>query len=577
MEKLNTKSLRKGKGGEISFNKHGHFWLDSGLVGLIKTLGSIDTGQVTVRTDDAQLVLSGPLDEIERVLTAAYNYMTENYYNLSTKKQKDDLSSYNFYYDEEKDQFVSFPKRKSMGIAEVIYNKAPRPTEGMVKWEKKYEKKIEFGGKQVKRKRGVLPKEYAHLQERMDKFLDEHGIDVTTSGLLLNGPNAVMPKIKIKLKSSKNKGNCYLCGQPSSQLEEANQTVFPLITGSSGLLSFNSNAGKPEKVCWKCSLLGKFVPVSGFYMYQGNHLFAFLPYSNSLEKMVDTYDLLQEIKYDDPNLYKNFNHPLGPYFQHIFEITFAFLYTLYDKLLIRKYAREEEGDEIQLDLETMYDLTINKAPVEFYVIHAQKEKNSVPVKSAWPFKDTVYFFRLIEKLETETGYRMKSILPFLLDYTESSNEAKSMTRNRVLERILSKRSILDLVEKHVYHADLAGFKPLLDMLLVYENTLKEGEPLFKEEQDAAVRLGRIIGMAVGKSENGKKGDLYALRKTRTMVDFLEQLNRLQFKLGSNFVLPSDLYEGKLTHENFSEFKQFCMIAALNSYYYAVNPKKDKKD
>jgi hypothetical protein len=136
---------------------------------------------------------------------------------------------------------------------------------------------------------------------------------------------------------------------------------------------------------------------------------------------------------------------------------------------------------------------------------------------------------------------------------------------------------LDLVEKHVYHADLAGFKPLLDMLLVYENTLKEGEPLFKEEQDAAVRLGRIIGMAVGKSENGKKGDLYALRKTRTMVDFLEQLNRLQFKLGSNFVLPSDLYEGKLTHENFSEFKQFCMIAALNSYYYAVNPKKDEKD
>ena len=83
-------------------------------------------------------------------------------------------------------------------------------------------------------------------------------------------------------------------------------------------------------------------------------------------------------------------------------------------------------------------------------------------------------------------------------------------------------------------------------------------------------------MAVAKSDNGKKGDLFALRKTRRKVDFLEQLNRLQFKLGSDFVVPSDVYEGKLTDDNFQEFKQFCMIAALNSYNYVKSGEKTNK-
>jgi len=95
----------------------------------------------------------------------------------------------------------------------------------------------------------------------------------------------------------------------------------------------------------------------------------------------------------------------------------------------------------------------------------------------------------------------------------------------------------------------------------------------REEQDAAVVLGRRIGMAVAKSENGKKGDLFALRKARKKVDFLEQINRLQFKLGNELIVPADVYEGKLNDNNFQEFKQFCMIAALNSFNAATSDAK----
>lgn len=101
--------------------------------------------------------------------------------------------------------------------------------------------------------------------------------------------------------------------------------------------------------------------------------------------------------------------------------------------------------------------------------------------------------------------------------------------------------------------------------------------VFKEEQEAAVSLGKCIGRAVGNSDRGKKGDLFALRKCRRKVDFLEQLNRLQFRLGSDFLIPKEVYEGKLTDDNFQEFKQFCMVAALNTYNAVVSEKNKKKE
>ena len=90
-------------------------------------------------------------------------------------------------------------------------------------------------------------------------------------------------------------------------------------------------------------------------MYQGDNLFIFLPYSISLEKMGYIYDELQPLKNNvDPNLYSNFNHNLGPYIQHTYEATFAFLYRLYEHLSRHKKAEEDDGI---LELETIWNFT----------------------------------------------------------------------------------------------------------------------------------------------------------------------------------------------------------------------------
>lgn len=559
---------QKEKNIQLRFSKAGHFWLDSGLVGLKKTLDEMEK-EVVIQQKNNELILEGSEIAVQNALEQAYEILVDRYYNISTKKQKEDTRAYNFYYDSREDRFYSFPKKKSCGIAEIIYNKAPRPTGTSVKWAHKSDKKVEFEykGKKIKRTQVRLPESHAWLQEKMDEFLNENELDITTSGLLVDGPYAVKPKVNIKAGSEpkKAKGYCYFCGQPSETFEEATQTTFPLITGTSGVLSFNSMARNPEKVCWKCSFLGKFVPVNGFYYTSGDDIFAFFPYSPSLEKMLDAFVPLHEAEYQDPNYYRNFENIIEGYFYHTFEVTFTFLYTLYKKVLLHQKGEEEPA---VLDWERFYDLTVDKATLEFYTMHARKEGNTFSVKTLWPFRETVYFYRLLDQVE-KSGVSMKDVMRLLVDF-QQKNENTTLMRNRICERVLKKKSILDLLETFVYGSDKNYIKPIVDFLVIYEPEIRKDDSMTREEQDAAVALGRRIGTAVAKSENGKKGDLFALRKARKKVDFLEQINRLQFKLGNEFVVPADVYEGKLNDENFQEFKQFCMIAALNSFNAATS-------
>jgi hypothetical protein len=549
---------------EITFPKLNHFWLDSGLLGLAVLLKEVGDGVEKIISDEG-LTLKGSEGEIQDALGRAYKLLIRRYYNTSTKKQIDDTYSYNFYYDSKEDKFDAFPKRKSVGIAELIFNKAPRPTGTSVKWKKEEKREVLIHGKTIKRNRGILPPSHAHLQEKMDEFLNERGLDVTTSGLLVDGPNMVQPKVTIPKKFSETKkGQCYLCGEDSFSLEDAGQTIFPFITGASGLLNFNALCGKPEKVCWKCAFIGKFVPVSGFYFSQGDSLSIFFPYSTSFEKMLDVYRPLQDAKYEDPKLFKNFKHPLGfekyedGYFQKPFEVAFAFLYTLYRKVLLHQEGDAEQG---VLNWEEMCSLTISKAPLEFIVLHAESKGQTSMGKIVWQFRDSVYYFRLMEFLE-KSGINIKEVMRLLIDFSQR-NENRTIDRNRVCERILKKQSILALMEAHVFNANVTYIKPLVEFVINYEPMIREeGDAMTIDTQEAAVTLGKRIGMTV--AENGKKGDLYALKKARRKTDFLNELNRLQFKC--KLVVPPDIYEGKLTDTNFVEFKQFCMIAALNSFY-----------
>ena len=92
------------------------YWLDAGLVGLIKTIDKIDVSDISIYVDDSALKITGLPDKVQIALEAAYDRLVEDYYNVSSKRQIEDTTSYNFYYDEQNDKFVAFPKRKAMGM-----------------------------------------------------------------------------------------------------------------------------------------------------------------------------------------------------------------------------------------------------------------------------------------------------------------------------------------------------------------------------------------------------------------------------------------------------------------------------
>ena len=445
---------------EVTFPKLNHFWLDSGLLGLYELLHGVENGSL-ITLDEMGVTIRGDQDAVVAALGRAYDALVKEYYNISTKRQRDNRTSYNFYYDSMRQTFEAFPKKRARGITQLIYDRAPRPVEPekVVKWERKERRDVEVGGKIVKRTRGVLPESHAYLQEGLDAFLDANGLDVTTNGLLVDGPNEVrpiIPSLRRAVPEGAPKGTCYLCGRMAHLFVVASQTVFPFITGASGVRSFNTLAGRPEKVCWRCAFIGKFVPVNGFYMTRADQVLTFFPYSTSLSKMDDVYGMLRDFVYDDPNYAKNFEHflPVGDYaegfFQRPFEIAFAFFHTLYRKLLVHEQA---DDDRLVFDWDKMLEVTLARAPLEFIVVHAEKKGDTYLGKLVWPFRQTVYFFRLMNAL-SEAGVDVKQVMRLLVDRSKTQFEHMTLVRNRICERVLKQKSVVSLIESYSFSADL---------------------------------------------------------------------------------------------------------------------------
>ena len=169
---------------EVSFPKLNHFWLDSGLLGLSVPVTELDS-DVERTISDSGVTLKGTEDGVKTILNAAYDLLISRYYDISTKKQIDDETLYNFYYDSQADKFVAFPKKKSVGIAELIFNKAPRPKGSSLKWVDKIKEKQDPAGwvriaedeklpkGQMTRVRHILPPSHETLQKPMDEFLQD--------------------------------------------------------------------------------------------------------------------------------------------------------------------------------------------------------------------------------------------------------------------------------------------------------------------------------------------------------------------------------------------------------------------
>jgi hypothetical protein len=552
---------------EINFPKLNHFWMDAGLLGLYHVARNEQPEKYNVELvfRDDGVVFKGKENDVQNFLLHSYNVMLSVYYNTSTQKQIE--KNEGFYYDSINGKFVRFPKVKTKGIAGLVPIKASayKPTKKAAKFKKIVE---EGSGKKIKSK--ILEDEYSYLQDPLDNFLKDTSFEITSARLLIDGRDIIYPSIHLDTLSGKEKGHCFVCGQSSHSLNDIVGTVYPMITGSSGVLSFFSSGTNLPKVCWKCDYVAKFAPVTGFYVTNptGSLCHIYFPYSPSLEKMYNVFRNLESVKFTDPTLLRNFdNQLLGGYFQKPFEQLFSFLYALYRVVMVKR-SSDSVPDEFELDFEKLYDITLNKSPLEFFVMYTESLGDTQMGKMIFPYQDSIYLFRLVDHLE-KNKIELKPVMQQLIDFEKVKKkqiENATLTRNRICESILKKQPIIGLVEQHVWMSKLkSDIKPLYDFVILYEKTIRQGRKGMDQEIiDVAISVGKTIGISLAQSEKKGKGDLFRLRKARKPEEFLNEINRIQMKYGT--LVNADLYnKGQMMEENFSEFKQFCMIAALNSF------------
>lgn len=543
---------------DIHFPVLHQYWMDSGLLGfyfLAKDIYRSHPG-IEFLLDETGVHLRGSRTDLEIFLREVYKVLLRDYYNTSTPKQKEELAG--FYYDTKRDTFVRFPKVKAHGIAELIFSKAPRPKQDSVAYVKG-------------RRKNQLPEPYTGLQERLDAFLSDNNLKADGATFLIDGRNEIWPKVDISPVPKEPKATCRICGRKTHSAREISGTVFPLITGSSGIKSFVSGCERFDVVCWMCDYVAKFVPVVGHYSVNNDSTYIFLVYSQSFQKMIDVAPSMMSVTKYDENFFRNYKETLGSYFQHPFEQFFSFLYTVYFSTCVLALSEE---DSCELNHDSLPQIYIALSPMSIYILHIQKLGQSFVGKLVWNFTEVVYLFRLFQDIYKKE-IDLKRVMSVLVDYDQPKNESKTLVRNRICERLLKKQRIIDLVESFVYHvcrSETKFIKPAYDFMIAYEQILAGDDTMKRELINTAVSLGKTLGLTLGTEGRKARGDLFRLRKARRPADFLNEVNRLQMKYSVS--VTADLYNsGEEFDKNFSEFKQFCMVAALNSFNAKISEKK----
>jgi hypothetical protein len=486
----------------IEFPRTGNPWIDAGIVGLYRVLHAKSSyvdppaeyddrtissfpGLDAAELASDRLTITGSADQIQACLEAAYDRLVATYFNISSKKQREDKRTYNFYLDSSTQEFVTFPKRKAAGAALLLFDKAARPSREQQEWGRAPDAR----GK-AQRIPGKMPPNLTRLQEKLDRFLSESGLKAgPPAGLLIDGPNQVRPKVEIRVTdhSAKSKALCFLSGVPASTFVEAKETAFPLLGGSR---SFINGAADWPRMGWKIDLVGKFVPATAFFYQQGEDIHIFFPDSNDLRRIDELAGRLAPMMQLEPNLFRNFDLPLGSYLQRRSEVALAFLHRVFvelskekaverarlDEAIASQTVLEPDEEELvvvepgepgtqtaesppPISFEAVFDALRRRGEVSFTIVSAFKKGNVWMARDFTTFRDVDRLARLFEAMQRRIVMKSgrgrlvcdpRKLFHALVDF-ETNVESRTLLRDNFCEAVLRPESVLALLERHAFH------------------------------------------------------------------------------------------------------------------------------
>ena len=607
---------------EINFKRTGIPWIDAGTAGLFRVLTGrtsylVDSllqeqlqlarAAVNVEfSDEGDLRLVGSKEQLQELLERAYEDLMAAYFNVASENQRRENANYRL--DSGTQSWVRYPRRKAAGAA-LLLREGKNTIRGGNAFRREW--KSDSSGKALI---GILPDEYSHLQNSLDEFLEAEQVDKgLKTGFLVDSEFEVRVVNKISVGAKPRLGMCLLSGELADSPMSGKSTSFPLFGGSR---SFASNTTDEPRVGWQLDYVGKFTPAVTLFWMQKDDMYLFFPQSSELRRIVDVSEELVGMRQVQANFFKNFELQLGGYFSERSEILFAFLHAVFrhfsgyrptepvaisdddtdDELISLGPVDDAEVNEIEhISCQQVFDKLCRGAPVNFAVVAARKMGNLWMGRDFQTFTDVLYIARLLDLmtsvLPSENGPQQqrcspKRLMSTLIDFSSKKN--KTLLRNKVCERILTKQSVLSLLERHAYHK-FSQWKPgeplmisvLRDFALLYEPEICEVHGMTKTEFEqmaqSAKWLGEKIADAVagftdgesnerGESVGRSKGVFFRLRRARTLQDFQEEIIRIQMRYKLD--IPSHALDAdRFNPETFAQFKGFCVIASLSRFEY----------
>lgn len=550
---------------EYRIDIRNNWWFDAGIVGLYFIASDISKkgvhNNIRLNFDENSLFISGDKKEsIKLFLEDCYKELANLYWNVSIKSQKEKKEL--VMYDKEKDEFYLASKR------------GPTPV-------------VQCFVKQMKAK-GVEYKNIDNsLKIRLDRYLKDNNklLWGKKKKLLYTLPEC-QPNIKILPKeNTKRQASCSICGKQTSNLNIISQPAFLLFASDNAATSFHTQGKKPAKLCWECEMISKFTMHTINYKKEGKNISILVLNSPNLKLNIDNQ---KEIGcssvlrgFDSEYFYKNIGfdeNGITRYASFPYELLWAYFVDTYSILKNGMNLEDSEND--------FFKELLDKAlysPVEIIILSLVRTQNTFTTKELIFYNDICYVYRLINKLSEEND--LNKIFSYLLERDRNGN--KLPTRNIIFKNILNKHCILSgilaISERKVFSNANINVSSVLKFLIQYYLIIKE-DGMNKEQIQTAVNLGKTIvkdAYFLGKDKKEKheiikkiRGDLYSLRKTRTITDFITQINTLQFRYG--ITVAKEILEGSINDVTFEDFKCYCIMGALNNYNYYMKENKEGK-
>jgi len=552
-----------------------HWWFDAGLSGLFFIALEVKDNDeqyrnitVNCRIDGLEFIYEDE-EQLKLFLKDCYEKLVARYWNVSTKKQKENLELVRWNKDLNKPEAIA--KRNPTPIPAKFIGAKSWRAEGIDYEEMTSEKKILIDD--------YLNKNNKQLWGKKKKLVFE--------------PPVCHYNIKIWPQRG-NKTTCSLCGSEDICEDiSLSSSSFPLYASKSATLSFHSEGRNPtDKICWGCQLLGAFAVESAHYKKTGDNLFVLQLASNNLNDLINTQQKITggqgSVRELDENYFSNIGtnkqkNRILFYARLPYELLWAFFHDTYflikEAAASKNLAFDDEYDEIK---------SLVMSPMYIVLIHLLDKGQTFLTKNVIYYNDFAYVYRLLSEFKNAFPSDHDFLYKIFNDlYIKmKTDNASCLWRNRILEKVLNKKHITQDLEVFCYFkyikADNYYGRNMLDFAIEYQLLMEGEDSMLKKHIEVAVNLGRQIGGVIKKEDDNKndkrvKGDLYALRKTRTKSDFLEQLSRIQFRYNLN--ISNEIVNGMLDEErvSFADFKSYCLISALNTYSGIQSKKTDATD